>query len=98
MHPGVNGVKNVLIKVFGNGTDELIDRELERNVVSALSEQAFTAPVCGFFRNGRIEPWIDGRILTVDEVGIVLQCVLLLLLHCASHSFKNILIHSTIFF
>eukprot|EP00898_Chlorokybus_atmophyticus_P005905 jgi/Chlat1/6315/Chrsp44S05788 len=53
----------LLLRVYGEGTDTLIDRERERRIFHALSEQGIGPRLLAEFDNGRVEEWLHGRVV-----------------------------------
>ncbi len=64
---GKHGYTAALVKVFGEGTDLFINRKREEEVVKSLTALK-AARVLGFFDNGRVEPWIEGEVLTQRDL------------------------------
>ena len=50
----------VLLRVYGDNTDLLIDRKKELSVLRQLNTHGFGAQVLATFSNGRIEEYLDG--------------------------------------
>ena len=64
------GCPQVLVRVYGDNTEVVIDREAENRLFAALSRQGFAPAYLGRFENGRVEGWLDGfRPLTPGELG-----------------------------
>ncbi|GFR49956.1 hypothetical protein Agub_g12064 [Astrephomene gubernaculifera] len=59
----------VAVKVFGDKTELLIDREAEKGTLLRLNSVGFGAPVVGLFGNGRIEQFLIAKTLTPDEMA-----------------------------
>jgi len=59
----------VALRVFGDRTEDLIDRQRELRVLLQLNAAGFGAPVVGTFGNGRVETFIPYRPLTEDEMA-----------------------------
>uniref|UniRef100_A0A7S0VNF9 ethanolamine kinase n=1 Tax=Polytomella parva TaxID=51329 RepID=A0A7S0VNF9_9CHLO len=66
---GFNGLSPVAVKVFGDKTELLIDREVEKTVLVQLNQHGFGAKVLAFFENGRIEAFIPCKTLVPDEMS-----------------------------
>eukprot|EP00879_Flechtneria_rotunda_P014231 GHRR01014868.1.p1 GENE.GHRR01014868.1~~GHRR01014868.1.p1 ORF type:complete len:197 (+),score=43.27 GHRR01014868.1:242-832(+) len=62
------GLAPVMSKVFGDKTEQIIDREAEKVVVVALGKQGFGPKVLALFANGRIEDWLDCSCLSPQEM------------------------------
>nr|BAU37043.1 ethanolamine kinase [Chlamydomonas asymmetrica] len=67
--PADSGLNPVAVKVFGDKTELLIDRDTERHVLLKLNEAGFGAKVVGLFENGRIEEFLPCKTLTPDEMA-----------------------------
>ncbi|KAG2428047.1 hypothetical protein HXX76_012031 [Chlamydomonas incerta] len=59
----------VAVKVFGDKTELLIDREAEKHTLLRLNAVGFGAPVVGLFGNGRIEAFLPCKTLTPEEMA-----------------------------
>lgn len=59
----------VLIRLYGDNTERIIDREREAEVVSSVVEHGFGAKVYGHFANGRVEQFLPGRPLESEEMS-----------------------------
>jgi len=53
--------KDVILRVFGDNTDLLIDREKELSVLLQLNTHGFGAKVLATFENGRIEEYLTSK-------------------------------------
>lgn len=61
----------VLVRVYGEKTELLIDRESENAVFAELSEAGFAPPYYGRFTTGRCEGYLPGfRPLRPEEMGL----------------------------
>jgi thiamine kinase-like enzyme len=60
--------RKVLIRVYGDGTDNLFDREREITIFQILSSTSVGPNLLGKFKNGRVEEFLDSRTLTPSEV------------------------------
>ncbi len=60
---------HVIVRFFGEGTHEFIDRHGENMVFSALSDHKFGPKFEGLFENGRVEGYIHGRALSPAEMS-----------------------------
>ena len=59
----------LLVRVYGDNTEVVIDREAENALFALLSRQGFSPVYWGRFANGRIEGWCEGyRALEPAEV------------------------------
>ncbi|KAG7382207.1 Ethanolamine kinase [Phytophthora pseudosyringae] len=63
------GDKSVLVRLYGDHTEEFIDRSIENMLFALLSERGFAPTYYGRFKNGRIEGWLDARPLEPEEMG-----------------------------
>ncbi|CAI5716094.1 unnamed protein product [Hyaloperonospora brassicae] len=61
--------KSVLVRLYGDHTEEFIDRDAENVLFALLSERGFAPTYYGRFKNGRIEGWLDARPLLPEEMG-----------------------------
>ena len=59
----------ILFRIYGHGTDKLVDRSKETGVLVGLSERGYATGLLATFTNGRIERFIPGRVLTIDEMS-----------------------------
>ncbi|WIA15359.1 hypothetical protein OEZ85_002023 [Tetradesmus obliquus] len=62
------GLAPVMFKVFGEKTEQIIDRSAERVIVVALGEQGFGPQVLALFANGRIEQWLNCCSITPQDM------------------------------
>lgn len=60
--------KSVLVRIFGENTDIVIDRKAEEIVSLQLYKAGFGAEILGTFSNGRVESWMDMRPLKPKEM------------------------------
>lgn len=60
---------HVIVRFFGEGTHEYIDRDGENMVFSALSEHKFGPKFEGLFENGRVEGYLHARALSPQEMS-----------------------------
>lgn len=58
----------VLVRVFGDHTDEVINRGQEEKITLQLFQAGFGAEVLGTFDNGRVETWLHMRPLTPEQM------------------------------
>lgn len=62
-------VKRVLVRLFGAGTETLINREGENALFAALSKLNIGCPIFyGLFLNGRVEGYLPARAITPEEM------------------------------
>ncbi|CAH0475265.1 unnamed protein product [Peronospora belbahrii] len=61
--------KSVLVRLYGDHTDEFIDRNFENMLFALLSERGFAPTYYGRFKNGRIEGWLDAKPLDPKMMG-----------------------------
>jgi thiamine kinase-like enzyme len=61
--------KKVIMRVFGVGTEEFIDRHNESKVFMELSQRGMGPALHGFFANGRLEGYIPGRNIEPFEMS-----------------------------
>ncbi|OWY93706.1 Ethanolamine kinase [Phytophthora megakarya] len=64
------GDKSVLVRLYGDHTEEFIDRGIENMLFALLSERGFAPTYYGRFKNGRIEAWLDARALEPEEMRL----------------------------
>ena len=57
-----------MVRIFGAGTEEIIDRQEELQRLRKLNCEGFGAKVLGTFGNGRLEEFLEGRIIEVEEM------------------------------
>lgn len=62
------GLAPVVVRIFGEQTDLLIDRDREKQVLLQLNQAGFGAPVLSTFDNGRVEGFLDMRTLKPVEM------------------------------
>lgn len=60
---------NLVVRVFGEGSELFIDRRIENEVFCTLSANGIAPPVLGVFANGRIETFLSGRSLEWSELN-----------------------------
>jgi thiamine kinase-like enzyme len=60
----------VVVRVFGGGSELFIDREKELRVLTQLNSMGFGATLLGTFSNGRVEAWLEARSLAEREMAI----------------------------
>jgi ethanolamine kinase len=59
--------KIVLLRIFGNSTDQIINREREKRVNFAVEKTGFGAKQYGYFRNGFVYGFFEGKSLLPTE-------------------------------
>eukprot|EP00668_Euglena_longa_P003026 GGOE01003536.1.p1 GENE.GGOE01003536.1~~GGOE01003536.1.p1 ORF type:complete len:394 (+),score=105.51 GGOE01003536.1:39-1184(+) len=62
-------VGSLLVRVYGDKTELVINRDKETAMLRQLSDLGFSVPYYGSFGNGRIEEWRNMRPLTPEELG-----------------------------
>ncbi|KAI9909574.1 hypothetical protein PsorP6_014825 [Peronosclerospora sorghi] len=62
-------VPSVLVRLYGDHTEEFIDRSIENMLFAKLSKRGFAPTYYGRFTNGRIEGWLDARPLEPEEMS-----------------------------
>lgn len=67
---GTSQLDKLVFKLFGQATIDFIDRMTENLIFSRLSSMEFSPIFYGVFENGRVEGYLPGRTLTLDEVVI----------------------------
>jgi ethanolamine kinase len=60
-----------VIRLYGIGTEDFIDRSTENIIFSALSKAGISPPFVGLFNNGRVEGYINARSLSPDEFSLL---------------------------
>ncbi|KAJ1911965.1 hypothetical protein IWQ60_009887 [Tieghemiomyces parasiticus] len=60
--------KQYLLRIYGQGVDELFEREKELYWLRKLSELGIGPRMLGIFRNGRLEQYLDSNVLTKDDI------------------------------
>ncbi|CAG8652763.1 1994_t:CDS:2 [Acaulospora morrowiae] len=60
--------QKVLLRVYGNGVDQLINREGELQILRMLSSVNIGPQLLGIFKNGRFEQFLDSKPLTKDDL------------------------------
>lgn len=64
----MNGPDNcIIVRLYGDGTDMIIDRNVENSVFSQLSLLKFGPSFLGLFENGRVEQFISGSTALTEE-------------------------------
>jgi len=70
IEPLEGGALPVTMRLFGDNTEVLIDREREIKVLVQLNEGGFGAKVLALFTNGRIEAFLNGKALKDEELAV----------------------------
>ena len=61
---------SVIVRLYGAGTDLIIDRKSENSVFAQLSSRGIGPNFLGLFENGRVEQFIvDSKTLTVSDLS-----------------------------
>lgn len=60
--------KRMLLRVYGIGVDQLIDRENELSWIARLSQLNIGPSLLGVFGNGRFEEYLPSRTLTSQDI------------------------------
>eukprot|EP01029_Cantina_marsupialis_P024207 TRINITY_DN616616_c0_g1_i1.p1 TRINITY_DN616616_c0_g1~~TRINITY_DN616616_c0_g1_i1.p1 ORF type:complete len:394 (+),score=143.47 TRINITY_DN616616_c0_g1_i1:58-1239(+) len=61
--------EEILVRVYGEGTENLVNRDYENTIFAKLSELKMSAPLYAHFGNGRIEGFIkNSRSCTPEEM------------------------------
>ncbi|KAG2175585.1 hypothetical protein INT43_001232, partial [Umbelopsis isabellina] len=88
-----NPYRRVLLRVYGIGCDQLVDREQELVWLGILSRLGIGALLLGTFANGRVEQYLDCYTLTRDDIRVPkTSCQIargLYELHAIVHSYPN---------
>ncbi|CAG8449126.1 7280_t:CDS:2 [Diversispora eburnea] len=61
-------VQKVVLRIYGNGVDQLFDREKELRCLEMLSIVEFGPQLLSTFSNGRFEQFLDSTTLNSDEI------------------------------
>lgn len=62
------GKKRMLLRVYGIGCDQILDRNKELDWLSRLSELNLGPKLLGIFGNGRFEEYLPSRTLTRNDI------------------------------
>mmetsp|Transcript_17447 Transcript_17447/g.59269 ORF Transcript_17447/g.59269 Transcript_17447/m.59269 type:complete len:378 (+) Transcript_17447:75-1208(+) len=62
--------EGVIVRLFGQGTEAFVDRELENRVFARLSSLGLAPRFLGCFQNGRVEQFLPARALEPPEMGL----------------------------
>lgn len=60
---------NFIFRIYGNNTEQFIDRNIENLVFARFSALSFGPKFCGLFKSGRVEGYIPARALEPDEMS-----------------------------
>lgn len=67
--PSVQGIRTLLLRIYGPSSGSLISRPRELRILHALSSQYRIGPrLYGTFENGRIEEYFDSYTLTANDM------------------------------
>ena len=64
----LDGSEEFVVRFFGDGTEDFIDRSVENNVFASLSTVGLAPAFVGLFENGRVEGMLDCHNLTCDDM------------------------------
>lgn len=67
----IDAVPKYIVRLFGRGTEEFIDRSKENVVFAHLSLLGLGPTFYGLFGNGRVEGYLEARAFTLDDMGDV---------------------------
>lgn len=56
--------QNVLVRVYGVGTESFFDRENEHRIFKQFSDEGIGPKLFGLFEGGRVEQFLDATSLT----------------------------------
>eukprot|EP00884_Botryococcus_braunii_P013405 jgi/Botrbrau1/22065/Bobra.0024s0074.1 len=68
--PSIPGLEPVVLRVFGDKTEVLIDRENELRTLLYLNQKGFGARVLGTFDNGRVESFLNMRTCSTEDLKV----------------------------
>ncbi|KAL0584901.1 hypothetical protein ABG067_005345 [Albugo candida] len=60
--------KSLLVRIYGENTEILIDRQTENEIFAKLSREGFAPTYYGRFKNGRIEGWLNADPLEPEDM------------------------------
>ncbi|KAH7698999.1 Protein CKC-1 a, partial [Aphelenchoides avenae] len=63
-----HGSDKLVFRVFGKGTEKIIDREQELKNIKLLSDWQLAAPLFARFRNGIVHGFLEGSSLSAEQV------------------------------
>lgn len=63
--------RGYVIRLYGMGTEDFIDRTIENIIFSELSKAQISPPFIGLFLNGRVEGYLNARALSPDEFSLL---------------------------
>ena len=67
--PQHSGCESLIVRIFGDNTQRILDRDKELHTLQSLANHNFsTVGVVGTFNNGRVERYAPGRVLTIEEL------------------------------
>lgn len=67
---GPKGEEPVLVRIYGENTDILVNRDRDNHLFHELATLGFAPPYRGRFENGRIEGFVDARPLEPHEMSL----------------------------
>jgi len=59
----------VIVRVFGNGTEHIINRSAEQKNFIFLSDNKLAAPIIGNFNNGFVHGYVEGSVFSVPDMS-----------------------------
>ena len=59
----------ILLRAYGNGSDVLVDRDMEAHTHTLLTQQGLAAPLLARFQNGLLYKFTPGRVCTAQDLG-----------------------------
>ena len=59
----------ILLRAYGNGSDILVDRDMEAHTHTLLTRQGLAAPLLARFQNGLLYRFTPGRVCTAQDLG-----------------------------
>lgn len=72
MIPGRSQFENekeaILLRAYGNGSEILVDRDMEATTHALLAQRGLAAPLLGRFKNGLLYKFIPGRTCTAQDI------------------------------
>ena len=58
----------ILLRAYGNGSDILVDRDMEARTHTLLTQQGLAAPLLARFQNGLLYKFSPGRVCTAQDL------------------------------
>lgn len=67
----------MLVRFFGVGTENFINRDLEAQISHSLfaTDGVSVPQIFARFKTGRIEEWIDSKVLQYDSINLLLLLI-----------------------